>query len=334
MPPATLTNVGGPFLTFVSGIWSYHSCVITAARSLRCWGWNGYGQLGVGSTAAIGDNPGEMPPAPVSLPANVNTAVTGDLFTCALLVNGAVYCWGDNSAGQLGFGSITRLLAPGAAANLTIYSVSSLAAGYLHICLISTSGQVACWGSGGYGQLGIGNTTNIGDAPGEMPPTAVALGGTALQVSCGQYFTCALLSSKQVKCWGYNLYGQLGQSTTTDALSPVTVSLSQTPISLTLLSYSACALDETGAMTCWGSNDFGQLGIGSTAQLNYSLSSTLALGPSPVHSAFPSHLCTLLMAISNAGARTASDSKESGAKCSLVTTLVKCRRKVQFLRQF
>eukprot|EP00004_Rigifila_ramosa_P020527 TRINITY_DN532_c0_g3_i1.p1 TRINITY_DN532_c0_g3~~TRINITY_DN532_c0_g3_i1.p1 ORF type:complete len:2148 (+),score=347.78 TRINITY_DN532_c0_g3_i1:766-6444(+) len=288
LPPTALTDVGGPFLELLMAPGSSSSCVISITRQLRCWGLNSNGQLGIGNTNNIGDNPGEMPPQSVNLPSDVALAAISARSTCAVLVSGQTYCWGFNGWGALGIGSTTELWLPTTATNLTGYTVSKIAAGSEFFCIISLAGEIACWGYNQNGEMGIGSRTDgfIGDAAGDMPPNSVSgLGAPAVQVTCGESFSCALLSNFQVKCWGKNDAGQLGIGSTSDTMAPTTpVSFSQSPVAISSASSSACAVFQSGSVTCWGSNSQGQLGIGSTASQNAPPSSTIVLGSTPVHS--------------------------------------------------
>ena len=217
------------------GAGSEETCARTSAGTVKCWGSNGYGQLGLGDKNNRGDNPNEMGTLPsVSLGSGETaTAFRGGLWhMCALLSGGAVKCWGENSKGQLGLGDIsTRGDQPGEMGNSlprvdlgTGQTASAITAGWTHSCVVLKSpfpkitGPVKCWGENSKGQLGLGNTAFRGKAPGEMGDNlpAVDLGttnninNTALAVSAGVAHTCALLSDGTVKCWGASDAGQLG----------------------------------------------------------------------------------------------------------------------------
>eukprot|EP00004_Rigifila_ramosa_P017984 TRINITY_DN4428_c1_g1_i2.p1 TRINITY_DN4428_c1_g1~~TRINITY_DN4428_c1_g1_i2.p1 ORF type:complete len:1188 (-),score=177.39 TRINITY_DN4428_c1_g1_i2:1739-4816(-) len=290
----------GPF--FSIGLGESHACVVLVAQgTARCWGLNYFGQLGLNHTYDI-SGPDFQPPPDVSLPADAVLVSLGQSFTCALLVNGRVYCWGYNY-GALGIGIPDAQIAPTTAANLTGYQITDLSAGPAHVCLLSAAGQVACWGANESGQLGIGiNSVNptVGDQPGEMPPQAVTLLAAAVQVKCGQEHTCALLSSDQLQCWGRNRYGQLGagwDSATVTAIPGPALNIP--PIaSLALLQSSTCVLYRTGGVTCWGYNNNGQLGFGDTNTRYSPISQTIDLGSPSVFSvasgASALHVCALL----------------------------------------
>eukprot|EP00004_Rigifila_ramosa_P010323 TRINITY_DN2215_c0_g1_i1.p1 TRINITY_DN2215_c0_g1~~TRINITY_DN2215_c0_g1_i1.p1 ORF type:complete len:1706 (+),score=295.14 TRINITY_DN2215_c0_g1_i1:34-5118(+) len=267
LQPPALTNVGGPFFSLTVNPMHSHCCVISSpSGDLRCWGNNLNGQLGIGvSGQNIGDEPGEMPPARVDLVAPAAQVVAGVLRTCVLLTTNDVYCWGFNKNGQLGVGNSFDLTRPVAPVILTGYSVASLASGSQHTCILSFSAQVACWGDGSSGQLGVGSTAMIGDEMSDMPPTAVSLSGTPVLVTAGLSHTCVLLTTSEMICWGDDSYGQLGVGGIGRALSPASsavVSLPHPCYSAVVHDRNTCALLKTGDYTCWGLHNSGSLGLG------------------------------------------------------------------------
>ncbi len=126
-----------------------HTCALTAAGEVYCWGSNRSGEAGIGG---YGDLP--APVMPVNGLSGVSAITAGDSHTCALLTSGTVWCWGANWYGQLGDGTTTNRLTPVPVSGLS--GVSAIAAGYGHTCALLTSGTVWCWGNNGYGQLGDG----------------------------------------------------------------------------------------------------------------------------------------------------------------------------------
>ncbi|MBL8055523.1 MAG: hypothetical protein JNK29_02440, partial [Anaerolineales bacterium] len=157
-----------------------------------------------------------IPAAPVAVQtAGVPRLAAGIGHTCALTADGGVKCWGANGDGQLGDGTTLNQGAPVAVAGLTS-GVTAVATGWRHTCALTAAGGVKCWGWNDYGQLGDGTTTN------RLTPVDVAgltSGVTAL--AAGNTHTCALTAAGGAKCWGYNLFGQLGDGTTTNRLTPV-----------------------------------------------------------------------------------------------------------------
>ncbi len=166
-----------------------HSCLITSAGSVKCWGDNTYGQLGDGTRSNRFTT--------VSVAGWTGTAIAitaGDRHTCALMIGGSVKCWGDNSIGQLGNGTNTFSYSPVDVAGLA-NGVTAISAGHNHTCAI-VNGSAKCWGDNSSGLLGDGTTTQ------RLTPVAVStLTGGVTAVSVGYDHTCVIVSGG-VKCWG------------------------------------------------------------------------------------------------------------------------------------
>ena len=214
---------------------AYHTCALlfdkTAAVYLvKCWGRNDAGQLGQEDTVNRGDQPGQMGDNLAGIDLGTGrTAIdlaAGQSHTCALFSDQTIKCWGDNTDGELGQGdAVDRGDAPGTMSNnLPIIELGlgrtaqTVTAGGSTTCALLDNGSVKCWGNNSNGQLGLGDTTNRGDQPGQMGDNlpAIDLGTelTAVVVETALYHTCALLSDQRVKCWGQNDVGQLGQGDT------------------------------------------------------------------------------------------------------------------------
>lgn len=209
----------------------------------------------------------------------------GNGHTCALLMTGAVKCWGRNSSGQLGLGDTNNrgdgpneMGASLPAVNLgTGRTAKLLAAGDEHTCAILDNGSVKCWGVGNFGQLGLGATDNRGDAANEManlPTVSLGAGRTAKAITAGFQHTCAILDNGSVKCWGGSLDGALGLGTTRfrggapnemgDNLQPVDLGAGRKALALVTGHMHNCALLDDRSIKCWGNNEVGQLGLGDT----------------------------------------------------------------------
>jgi alpha-tubulin suppressor-like RCC1 family protein len=270
-------------------------CALTSTSGAECWGWNYYGQLGVGTDTGPqicgwGDEyPIGCAIAPVAvrgLGSGVSAIAGGYAHACALTTEGAVKCWGYNAAGQLGDGtasgpqrcgqvptpcSMTPVPVSGPASG-----VRAIAAGWDHTCAVTDAGGVECWGDNGEGQLGDGTTAV------RSIPVAVQLpsGMHATAVAGGGQHTCALTSEGGVECWGYNAWGQLGDGTDTGpqycdeahefpcSTIPVAVKLPEgvTATALATGGYHTCAVTSSGGVECWGRNDEGELGDGTTIE--------------------------------------------------------------------
>ena len=227
-----------------------HSCAAMTTGKVMCWGNNAHGQLGDGSTSTSGL------PVTVSGLADVVSVAAGGSHSCALTTLGKVWCWGNNGDGQLGNGTTSNSSVPEAISSLD--RVVAIAAGTYHTCALTTVGAVRCWGSNLFGELGDGSTSK------NSTPVAVKnLTSGVVAISAGANFTCALMATGGVQCWGYNHWGQLGDGTTQDRLTPVPVNgLPTAAASIATGATHACAVTVTGLIDCWGKNDAGQLGNG------------------------------------------------------------------------
>jgi alpha-tubulin suppressor-like RCC1 family protein len=245
------------------GVGGSYGCALDDGGGVKCWGDNGYGRLGSGSTAFE-----SLTPVPVSgLSSNVLSLSVGGLHACVVTTQGGVKCWGYNGYGQLGNGLITDSNVPVDVAGLA-GGVKAVSAGGTHTCALLDTGAVKCWGSNVYGQLGDGADLGIVANRQRLTPVDVVDVVSAVAVSAGSgYSTCALQADGQVKCWGNNrYYGILGDGTVTEGVdsrsSPTTVvGLSGSGVSaIHVGSYHACAVASGGRLRCWGDNENGQLG--------------------------------------------------------------------------
>ena len=229
------------------------TCGLKTGGAAYCWGANGYGQIGNGTTNTV----------PYSVPVAVSGGLTfaavspSASSTCGLTTSGAVVCWGFNAYGQLGNGTMTNSSIPIVVSGGG--SFASVSAGADITCGVTTSGAAYCWGYNAYGQLGDGTTTR------RLTPVAVLGGLTFASVSAGLSFsTCGVTTAGAAYCWGDNSYGELGNGTTTLSASPVAVSGGLTFAAVSAGFAYACGVTTAGGGVCWGRNDYGQLGNGTT----------------------------------------------------------------------
>jgi alpha-tubulin suppressor-like RCC1 family protein len=242
----------GTGVTALAAGWG-HTCALTVAGGVLCWGYNQNGELGNGTTAD------SSVPVPVTgLGTGVFAIEAGDDHTCAILDTGEVECWGLNAYGQLGDGTKISRDRPVVAGSFPGGAVS-VAAGWGHTCALTAAGMVKCWGNHEYGQLGTGQAGEY-----RLVPVDVAgLSGGALEITADGGSACARLSGGEVKCWGNNKYGQLGIGGTAEyAASPIPVGVPQGVTRIAAGWNHSCALTGAGELHCWGWNYFGQLGDG------------------------------------------------------------------------
>lgn len=267
-----------------------HSCALTSSGGVVCWGANTYGQLGDGTTTSR-----QIPVAVSGLSSGVLMVSTGDYYTCALTSTGGVKCWGQNTYGQLGNGSLANSITPTAVSGLSS-GVTAIKAGSNDTCAILSGGTLKCWGWNSVGQLGNGGTTNS-----SVPVTVPGI-SRVMAISEGLAHACALTTNGEVKCWGYNEYGQLGNNTTTDSLVPVSVSgLSGAWSGISLADFHSCAVKVDGTTFCWGVNDVGELGNGTVTNSKIPVQVTGSTG--------------LLTAIDAGGGQTCGLTTGGGVKC-------------------
>ncbi|HEY6562683.1 MAG TPA: choice-of-anchor D domain-containing protein [Polyangiaceae bacterium] len=268
-------SVGGRVIQIVAG--RYHSCALLDAGNVRCWGAGGSGALGYGNMNRIGNDELPVSAGDVNIGGRVVQLAAGSDHTCALLDTGNVRCWGAGYKGQLGYGNANKIgddELPVSAGDVNVgRRVVQLAADYDHTCALLDTGNVRCWGWGQDGQLGYGNTYWIGTE--RLPVSAgdVNVGGAVVHVSAGSEHTCALLTSGNVRCWGFNRRGQLGYAHTNsigDDEAPASagdVNVGGSVRQVAALGGISCALLDTGNVRCWGDGSSGQLGYGNTVTI-------------------------------------------------------------------
>jgi alpha-tubulin suppressor-like RCC1 family protein len=262
----------------------YHTCALLYGR-VKCWGHNEYGQLGLGHTENIGNQPGDMANLPYvefGTRESVVQVSAGGYHTCALFESGRVKCWGYAHEGPVGqgkwndnIGDERGELAETPFIDLgTRLRVAQISAGAQHVCAIFSNRAVKCWGDNHHGQLGLGDLTNRGGLPNQMGAALpfVDLGLPAKRIRAGDGHTCAVLENDRVKCWGANSFGQLGLGDAEDrgdepgemgdALPFVDLGEGARVRSVVAHYEHTCAVLMDGHAKCWGDNKFGQLGLG------------------------------------------------------------------------
>jgi len=232
-----------------------HACALLGDGTVFCWGGNGGGQIGDGTTTPR--------PIPTMVPnlSGVTQIATGahitnltvNGHTCARTNDGKAYCWGRNANGQVGDGTTVDVLSPKVIVDADVVQV---AAGRVHSCVRLTSGAVKCWGYNGNGQLGSGSLN------GTVAPGAAITNLSAKNIVGGATHMCAILTTGELSCWGTGNFGQLGNGTYDTSTVPFTVPGSANIVSVDAGYAFTCSADAGGVLRCFGNNTFGQLGLG------------------------------------------------------------------------
>ena len=182
----------------------------------------------------------------------------GAAHICRVNDSKTANCWGTGVNGQLGNGLATTNNTPPGSTVSGLNNITSIASGNRHSCATLMNGEVWCWGTNSYGQLGNGTAGG-----GTLSPVPVQVIGinSATAVTASDNSSCALLNDQSVVCWGYNGRGELGNGTNSHSSVPTVVSLSAANVvKMVGGTNHFCALRSTGRVICWGSNAMGELG--------------------------------------------------------------------------
>jgi len=268
-------DIGGVVTQLAAG--RDHTCALLEGGAVRCWGRGGTGQLGYADTDNIGDDETPASAGDVAVGGTVTEIAAGGFHTCALLEDGAVRCWGQNTNGATGhpdWETIGDDETPASAGDIDLGEKAiQITAGGWHSCALLESRSVRCWGANWNGQLGYGY---ISLHSGTQPPSAngnLDIGSTPKQVVAGRDHTCALLENNRVRCWGRGTEGELGYASTEtvgDDETPAVagdVDVGALVEQISLWGAHTCALLQNGSVRCWGEGGVGQLGYGNTSTI-------------------------------------------------------------------
>ena len=235
------------------------SCAVQTDHKILCWGNRG----GYSNPNPIGA------PTKVQRTVGLSTQVVDDAVYvdiggsgsgtdtgCYITTSNELWCWGENSGGQVGDGTAADVQNAVRIPGLQVIAVS---VGPNHTCAVIQGGSVQCWGMNDYGQLGYGSGgmgTHV-----DSPATVGGIGG-AVGISVNGYHSCVLLQDGHVKCWGANFYGQLGDGINVggDSVTPVDVAGIATAIGISTGLQHSCAVLSNGTVKCWGNNGYYQTG--------------------------------------------------------------------------
>ncbi len=270
-----LVNTGGALfgLTIKSISAGYdHTCAIALDDNAYCWGEAGSGQLGYNSTIDQ-LSPVAVDTSGVLSGLTIKSISAGASYTCVIASDNNAYCWGAGASGRLGNSAVANSLVPVAVSKagvLSNLSINVISAGTNTTCVIASDNNAYCWGEAGYGQLGNGSTTDQ-TVPVAVSKTGVLNGISLKNISSGSEYgsgsTCAISLDDKAYCWGYNLFGQLGNNSLTNSLVPISVDNSgplngKEIISISNGNGNTCAVTSEGNIYCWGYRLYGQLGYG------------------------------------------------------------------------
>ncbi|MGH2959984.1 MAG: RCC1 domain-containing protein, partial [Solirubrobacterales bacterium] len=250
------------------GVGEFHACAV-AGGAMKCWGSNG-GKAVQDTVVAQYDTPQQVS----GLASGVALASAGSSNSCAVMLTGAIKCWGFNSQGQSGTGNTTNSGVP--QNSLITSGATAIGYGLEHRCAL-LGDSARCFGDNERGQIGDGSTT---DRP--VPTTPIGLASGVTSLDAGGYSTCAIVT-KVVKCWGNNDFGIVGDGSSNNRNVPVQVAGIAGATDIDVSGDHACAV-EFALLKCWGANGSGQLGIGSTgpAQTSPAVATTFGSGQSAV----------------------------------------------------
>jgi alpha-tubulin suppressor-like RCC1 family protein len=266
---------------------NHHHCVLLDDQTVKCWGQNNYGQLGLGDTVVKGNTPGtrvEVLPV-VNLNGTVRHITAGTSHNCAILTNDEIKCWGWNNLGQLGNGSLIDVGGSPLDMGVNLLSVNAagtsgkipvkLEAGYNNTCVLFDDQTVRCWGSGSYGINGTGNANIIGDQLAEMGDNLIDLdfgpGVLVDDISLGYQHACVHTTTNGMKCWGQNASGELGHGDRDtyvgraanemgNSLPFVDLPSGNNAKSIVAGNQVSCAIYNDNNATCWGTHiNYGML---------------------------------------------------------------------------
>ena len=289
--PVPVTALGSDVVQVTVG-YSY-TCALKRDATIWCWGKNGSGQLGNGTTTDSA-----TPTQTTALGSTVAEVAAGSDLACARKLDGTLWCWGfgnlGDGTGWNGHSTPTQVTALGS-------EVAGISVAQYHSCARKMDGSLWCWGMNTSGELGDGSfvdrstpveVTALGHAVssvsagmqvtcalktdgtlwcwgwrnGGATPTQVAgLGAEIVEVSVGEYHTCARKADGTLWCWGANGEGQLGDGSTRDRDAPVQVTAATGFLQVAAGFEFTCAVQLGARLSCWGLNDFGELGMGTTS---------------------------------------------------------------------
>ena len=249
---------------------SSHSCGISTSGKTYCWGIGGDGRLGNNSQA---DNlePVAVDTTNLTQPMKFLEVSTYGNHSCGITSSGKVFCWGDNSNGQLGDSTFINKASPTEvdSSNLATNEMfTSVTVGKNHSCGLTNLYKAFCWGSGSVGQLGTGSILPNQDIPMSVDSSSFSPSEVFTKLASGNLFSCGLTNLSNIYCWGEGALYRLGNGSSTTKPKPEKVTLSNLAAGEKFIDFDSdthsCAVTNYSNVFCWGNNTFGQIGDGTT----------------------------------------------------------------------
>lgn len=258
----------------------FHTCARRTMGQVVCWGWGIVGELGDGTTFNR-----QIAPVAVTGLSDVIQMDNGARHSCAVLATGAIRCWGPNTDGCLGDGTLsTNWRLPNAVVGIS--DAREVTTGGNFSCARHASREVSCWGRNVEGQIGTGTTGGF------VPLPRMVVGLTdVVELEAGNNHTCARVESGRVFCWGVNNRGQLGDGTTVNRANPTPVVGLTDAVEIAVGGSHSCARRTSGQVVCWGSNVSGQIGDGSGVLNRTTPVAVATLSDADLLSAGEQHTC-------------------------------------------
>ena len=238
-----------------------HVCALLLDGTVRCWGGNSSGQLG-NNAVATSTVPIQVNATGGAVLTGVTAIAAGGSHSCALLSDGTLRCWGDNTFGQLGNVSVISATSTTpvtvSASGTAVGGATAITASGAGACALFSDGTIKCWGANDSGQLGNPGFSGASSAT-PLAVTGVS-GATRIVAGSGGHHTCALLSNGSARCWGNDTDGELGDGMMTSTSTAAVVQSGLGGISSMAAGlYHTCAVI-SGQIRCWGANGNAQLG--------------------------------------------------------------------------
>lgn len=245
--PISVAGLPEPVTAVAAG--SLHALALTESGSVYAWGYNGSGELGIGSYETQ-----HTPVSVASLPSNIAQIAAGFSRSFAITGDGELYAWGYGPLGNGDYGgSAVPILVDLPEATIQV------ATGEQHTLALTSSGNIYAWGTNAYGAVGSG------DADEHLTPVLLTTVPPNISaVATGYSFSLALTATGDLYVWGDNQYGQLGDGTLAQRALPIKVEGLRDPIEAIAVGRNhVLARQLDGQLLGWGNNDNGKVGIGS-----------------------------------------------------------------------